>query len=58
MWTAVIPFVLATSEAALAERIAAYGEDSNLSAFTCLPPEEKDIVSAPVMSVMCTMVLL
>lgn len=58
MWTAVMPLVLATSDAAEAERMAAYGDASNRSAFTCLPPDENDIVSAPVRSVMCTMVLL
>jgi uncharacterized lipoprotein YajG len=52
MWTAVIPFDLATSAAAEALLIAAYGEDSNLSAFTCRPPDENPIVSAPVRSVM------
>ncbi len=58
MWTALIPFVFATSAAAEALLIAAYGDDSNLSAFTCLPPDEKEIVSAPVRSVMWTIVLL
>jgi hypothetical protein len=58
MCTAVIPLVLATSAAAVALFIAAYGDDSNLSAFTCLPPELKEIVSAPVRSVMWTIVLL
>jgi len=58
MCTAVIPFALATSDAADALLMAAYGDDSNLSALTCLPPEENDMVSAPVRSVMCTMVLL
>ena len=58
MCTAVMPFPLATSDAAAAERIAAYGEASNLSALTCLPPEEKAIVSAPVRSVTVMMMLL
>ena len=58
MWMAVIPFDFATSDAADAERIAAYGEDSNLSALTCLPPDEKEMVSPPVRSVMWTIVLL
>ena len=58
MWTAVMPLPFATSEAADAERMAAYGDASNLSAFTCLPPDENDIVSAPVRSVMWTIVLL
>ena len=58
MWTAVIPLPLATSEAAEALLMAAYGDDSNLAAFTCLPPEENAMVSAPVRSVMWTMVLL
>ncbi len=58
MWTAVIPLDFATSDAAEALLMAAYGDDSNLSALTCLPPEEKAMVSAPVRSVMWTMVLL
>jgi hypothetical protein len=46
-----MPFVLAVSAAATADFIAAYGEDSYLSAVTCRPPELKEIVSAPLISV-------
>jgi hypothetical protein len=49
---AVIPLSLATSAADDADRIAAYGEDSILSAFTNIPPDVRAIVSAPEMSVM------
>jgi hypothetical protein len=55
---AVIPLSFATSAAAEAARMAAYGEDSILSAFTNIPPEVLAIVSAPEMSVICTNVLL
>jgi hypothetical protein len=55
---AVIPLSLATSAAAPAARMAAYGEDSSLSAFTNIPPDVLAIVSAPEMSVMWIMVLL
>jgi hypothetical protein len=58
MWIAVIPLSLATSAAAEAARIAAYGEDSILSAFTNIPPEVLAMVSAPEMSVMWISVLL
>lgn len=51
MWIEVIPLSLATSAAADAARMAAYGEDSSLSALTNIPPEVLDIVSAPEMSV-------
>jgi hypothetical protein len=52
MCIAVIPLSLAASAAAEAARIAAYGEDSILSAFTNIPPEVLAIVSAPEISVM------
>jgi hypothetical protein len=58
MWMAVIPLSLVISAAAEAARMAAYGEDSILSAFTNIPPEVLAIVSAPEMSVICTNVLL
>lgn len=58
MCIAVIPLSLAISAAADADLIAAYGEDSSLSAFTNIPPDVRDIVSAPEMSVMWTNVLL
>jgi hypothetical protein len=52
MCIAVIPLSLAISAAAVAARIAAYGEDSSLSALTNIPPDVLAIVSAPEMSVM------
>jgi hypothetical protein len=58
MWRALIPLVFAASAAETADFIAAYGDDSYLSAVTCLPPELKEMVSAPLMSVTCTSVLL
>ena len=58
MWIAVIPLSRAISAAAVAARIAAYGEDSKRSAFTNIPPLVRDIVSAPEMSVMWIHVLL
>lgn len=58
MCMAVIPLSFATSAAADAARMAAYGEDSILSAFTNIPPDVLAIVSAPERSVMCTSVLL
>lgn len=51
MCIAVIPLSLAVSAAEVAARIAAYGDDSNLSAFTNIPPDVRAIVSAPEMSV-------
>lgn len=58
MCIAVIPLSLAISAAAVADRMAAYGEDSILSAFTNIPPDVRAIVSAPEMSVMWIIVLL
>lgn len=58
MCMAVIPLSFAVSAAAVAARMAAYGEDSNLSAFTNMPPVVLAIVSAPEMSVMWISVLL
>jgi hypothetical protein len=55
---AVMPLSLAASAANEAARIAAYGEDSILSAFTTMPPDVLAIVSAPEMSVMWIIVLL
>jgi hypothetical protein len=52
MCIAVIPLSLAASAANDAARIAAYGEDSILSAFTTIPPDAREMVSAPEMSVM------
>jgi hypothetical protein len=47
-----MPLSLATSAANDAARIAAYGEDSILDAFTTMPPDVRAMVSAPDMSVM------
>jgi len=58
MCMAVIPLSLATVAAWDAALMAAYGEDSSLSAFTNIPPEVLAIVSAPERSVTCTSVLL
>jgi hypothetical protein len=58
MWMAVIPLSLATSAAPVAARMAAYGDDSILSALTNMPPVVRAMVSAPLMSVMCIKVLL
>jgi hypothetical protein len=52
MCIAVMPLSLATSAANEAARMAAYGEDSILLAFTTIPPDARAIVSAPEMSVM------
>jgi hypothetical protein len=54
----VIPLSLAIVAAAPAALMAAYGEDSNRSCFTNIPPDVLDIVSAPEMSVMWMIVLL
>jgi hypothetical protein len=53
-----MPLSLAVSAASEAARIAAYGEDSILEAFTTMPPDVLAIVSAPEMSVMWIIVLL
>jgi len=58
MWMAVMPLSLATVAAWDALLMAAYGEDSSLSALTNMPPLVLAIVSAPDRSVMCTRVLL
>jgi len=58
MWMAVMPLSLATVAAWDALLMAAYGEDSSLSALTNMPPLVRAIVSAPDRSVMCTRVLL
>jgi hypothetical protein len=52
MCIAVIPLSLAMVAAAIAARIAAYGEDSIRSALTNIPPDVLAMVSAPDMSVM------
>lgn len=49
---------LAILAAAAADCMAAYGEPWSRSALTCWPPELIETVSAPVRSVMCTIVLL
>jgi hypothetical protein len=51
MCIAVIPLSLATDAVCAAARIVAYAEDSRRSDLTCIPPEERAMVSAPVMSV-------
>ena len=53
-----MPLSLATVAACPALLIAAYGEDSSLSALTNMPPLVRAIVSAPERSVICTSVLL
>ena len=58
MWMAVIPLSLATVAACAAALIVAYADDSSLSDLTCIPPEERAIVSAPEMSVKWIIVLL
>ena len=58
MWIAVTPLSRAISAAAVAARMAAYGEDSMRSALTNIPPVVREIVSAPDISVMWTSVLL
>jgi hypothetical protein len=58
MCIAVMPLSRATSAAAVAARIAAYGEDSILSALTNMPPLVRAIVSAPEISVTWISVLL
>ena len=49
---------LAIVAAWAAARIVAYADDSSLSDLTCMPPEERAIVSAPEMSVKWMIVLL
>jgi hypothetical protein len=51
MCIAVIPLSFATDAVCAAARIVAYAEDSRRSDLTCIPPEERAMVSAPVMSV-------
>jgi hypothetical protein len=58
MCIAVIPLSLATVAVCAAARIVAYAEDSNRSDLTCIPPEDRAMVSAPVMSVKWIIVLL
>ena len=58
MCMAVTPLSRAISAAAVAARMAAYGEDSMRSALTNMPPDVRAIVSAPEMSVMWINVLL
>ena len=54
----VMPLSFATRAAAAAACIAAYGDPCNRSAFTCWPPALREIVSAPLRSVIWTSVLL
>jgi len=58
MCMAVIPLSLATVAACDAARMVAYAEDSRRSDLTCIPPEDRAIVSAPEMSVKWIIVLL
>jgi hypothetical protein len=58
MCIAVIPLSLATVAAKAAARIVAYADDSSLSDLTCMPPDERAMVSAPEMSVKWMIVLL
>ena len=58
MWIAVIPLSLAIVAAWAAARMVAYAEDSSLSDLTCMPPEDRAMVSAPEMSVKWMIVLL
>jgi hypothetical protein len=55
---AVIPLSLATVAAYAAARMVAYAEDSKRSDLTCIPPDDRAIVSAPEMSVKWIIVLL
>lgn len=58
MWMAVIPLSLAMVAAWAAARMVAYADDSSRSDLTCMPPEERAMVSAPEMSVKWMIVLL
>jgi hypothetical protein len=58
MCIADIPLSRAISAAAVAARMAAYGDDSMRSALTNMPPVVRAIVSAPETSVMWISVLL
>ena len=58
MCMAVIPLSFATVAAKAAALIVAYADDSNLSDLTCIPPDERAMVSAPEMSVKWIIVLL
>ena len=58
MWMAVIPLSLAIVAAWAAARMVAYADDSSRSDLTCMPPEERAMVSAPEMSVKWMIVLL
>jgi len=58
MWMAVIPLSLAMVAEWAAARIVAYADDSSLSDLTCIPPEDRAMVSAPEMSVKWMIVLL
>jgi hypothetical protein len=55
---AVMPLSLATVAVCAAARIVAYADDSRRSDFTCIPPEDRAIVSAPEISVKWIIVLL
>ena len=56
MCIAVIP--LSTVAAWVAARMVAYADDSKRSDLTCIPPEDRAMVSAPEMSVKWIIVLL
>ena len=58
MCMAVIPLSLAMVAAWDAARMVAYADDSSLSDLTCMPPEDRAMVSAPEMSVKWMIVLL
>jgi len=58
MCMAVIPLSFAMVAAWAAARMVAYADDSSLSDLTCMPPEERAMVSAPEMSVKWMIVLL
>jgi len=58
MWMAVIPLSFAMVAAWAAARMVAYADDSSRSDLTCMPPEERAMVSAPEMSVKWMIVLL
>ena len=55
---AVIPLSLAMVAAWAAALMVAYADDSSLSDLTCMPPEDRAMVSAPEISVKWMMVLL
>jgi hypothetical protein len=58
MCIAVIPLSFAIVAAWAAARMVAYAEDSRRSDLTCMPPDDRAMVSAPEMSVKWIIVLL